>query len=134
MSQYTGMGTTYVTVRLSNLVKTSRKAYQASFLVDTGAIDCLAPRSRLRQMGIRPEGKAVYELANGQPVECEYGFARVAFMGSETVAQVIFGPEDAEPILGVVALENVGIAVDPVSKTLRRMTAKALKRGRRRHL
>jgi predicted aspartyl protease len=87
----------------------------------------MAPRAKLKQAGIKPEGKDVYELANGQPVEYEYGFARVAFMGAETVVQVIFGPDEAEPILGVVALENVGIAVDPVSKTLKRMTAKALK-------
>lgn len=122
------MGTTCVTAAVSSLVKT-QKRYEASFLVDTGAIDCLVPRSRLLKIGIRPEGKAVYELANGQPVEYEYGFARVSFMGFETVTQVIFGPDDAEPILGVVALENVGIAVDPISKTLRRMTAKALKQA-----
>ena len=48
-------------------------------------------------------------------------------MGFETVTQIIFGPENTEPILGVVALENVGIAVDPVSKTLKKMTAKSLK-------
>lgn len=48
-------------------------------------------------------------------------------MGFETVAQIIFGPEKTEPILGVVALENVGIAVDPVSRELKRMTAKSLK-------
>ncbi|MGR3317194.1 MAG: hypothetical protein ACUZ8O_01765 [Candidatus Anammoxibacter sp.] len=36
-------------------------------------------------------------------------------------------PEEAEPILGVVALENAGIAVDPVSRQLKRMTAKSLK-------
>lgn len=48
-------------------------------------------------------------------------------MGSETVAQIIFGPEDAEPILGVVALENVGIGVDPVTRTLKKMPAKSLK-------
>ncbi len=41
-------------------------------------------------------------------------------MGAETVAQVIFGPDDAEPILGVVALENTGIGVDPVTRTLKR--------------
>ena len=120
------MGATYVTVSLSNLGK-SLVPYSASFLVATGAIDCLAPGTALREAGIGPEGKDVYELANGQPVECEFGFARVPFMGSETVAQVIFGPDGAEPILGVVALENVGIAVDPVSKTLTWMTAKALK-------
>lgn len=120
------MGLTRVSVTISNLTKTE-KGYENSFLVDTGAIDCMAPASGLIKAGIQVEGKEVYELANGQPIEYQYGFARVAFMGSETVSQIIFGPENAEPILGVVALENVGIAVDPVSKELRKMTAKALK-------
>ncbi len=120
------MGITKVTVNISNLAK-SKPGYEEEFLVDTGAIDCMAPESALINAGIEPEGKSVYELANGQPVEYKYGFARVSFMGSETVAQIIFGPEEAEPILGVVALENVGIAVDPVSKTLKQMTAKSLK-------
>jgi clan AA aspartic protease len=104
-----------------------RPAYQADFLVDTGAIDCMAPSSRLKAAGIKPEGKAVYEMADGRPVEMEYGFARVSFIGAETVAQVIFGPEGVEPILGVVALENTGIVVDPRSRTLRRLPAKPMK-------
>jgi predicted aspartyl protease len=82
---------------------------------------------KLLAAGVVPEGKNVYELANGQPIEYEYGFARVAFFGGETVAQVIFGPAGAEPILGVVALENAGVVVDPVSRTLRRLHAKPLK-------
>jgi len=40
---------------------------------------------------------------------------------------VIFAPEGAEPILGVVALENVGIVVDPVSQRLKRLHASPLK-------
>jgi len=120
------MGVTKVTVAVSNLAK-SKKAYEGSFLVDTGAIDCMAPESKLLKAGIKVEGKDVYELANGQPVEYKYGFARISFMGSETVSQIIFGPEETEPILGVVALENTGIAVDPVTRTLKRMTAKSLK-------
>jgi predicted aspartyl protease len=66
-------------------------------------------------------------LANGQPVEYEYGFARVSFLGAETVAPIIFGPPNIEPILGVVALEGTGFVVDPVSKTLKRVAAKPLK-------
>ncbi len=120
-------------INLSNLFILGKElglimeGYEASFLVDTGAIDCLAPGSELVKAGIQIEGKEVYELANGQPVEYNYGFARISFMGSETVSQIIFGPEEAEPILGVVALENVGIAVDPVSRQLKKMTAKSLK-------
>lgn len=96
-------------------------------MVDTGSVDCLAPRDRLRAVGIKVEGKAVYELANGEPIEYEYGFARVEFVGIETVAQVIFAPPGVEPILGVAALENAGITVDPVTKTLKRLHAKPLK-------
>jgi predicted aspartyl protease len=49
-------------------------------------------------------------------------------MGEETVTQVIFGPAGAEPILGVTALENAGLVVDPVTKNLKRLHAKPLKR------
>ena len=48
-------------------------------------------------------------------------------MGSETVSKVVFGANGVEPILGVTALESTGIGADPVSRTLRRMTAKPLK-------
>ena len=86
-------------------------------MVDTGAIDCMAPSTALKNAGIPIEGKDSYELANGTVVEYPYGFARVSFMGSETVTQVIFGPDDSDPILGVVALENVGIGVDTVTSS-----------------
>lgn len=120
------MGLTHVTVTIKGL-NTTETAYEDEFLVDTGAIDCLVPAGKLLAAGVQVEGKDVYELANGEVVEYPYGFARVSFMGSETVTQVIFGPEDAEPSLGVVALENTGIDIDPVSRTLKRMTAKPLK-------
>lgn len=120
------MGVTHVTTRIRNLAGKGR-GYQAEFLVDIGAIDCMAPADRLKAAGVRREGKAVYELADGRPVEMAYGCARVSFVGAETVAQVIFGPDDCEPILGVVALENTGITVDPGTKTLRRLHAKPLK-------
>lgn len=76
------MGLTHVTVSLSNL-GTDKPAYESEFLVDTGAIDCLAPGNALHAAGIAVEGKDVYELANGEIVEYPYGFARVTFMGAE---------------------------------------------------
>ncbi len=120
------MGVTHVTVEVRNL-SGKRKGFRGEFLVDTGAIHCMAPASKLKAAGIKPEGKASYELADSTPVEFEFGFARVLFMGSETVTQIIFGPEKCEPILGVVALENTGISVDPASQTLRRLHAIPLK-------
>ncbi len=120
------MGMTHVTVQVKALTG-KKKAYRGEFLVDTGAIHCLAPASKLRAAGIKPRGKASYELADGSPLELDYGFAIVSFMGSETATEVIFGPENAEPILGALALESVGIVVDPRSQALRRLHALPLK-------
>ena len=120
------MGLTYVTARIGNLVKNG-SPFEAEFLVDAGAIHCMAPGDKLMAAGIQPEGKSVYELASGEPIEYEWGFARVSFLGDETVSRVIFGPPESEPVLGVVALESVGLVVDPISKTLRRLPAMPLK-------
>lgn len=120
------MGLTHVTTTVRDLAKQG-SPYEAEFLVDTGAIDCLAPSDALAAAGVVPEGKAVYELANGEPIEYEFGFARIGFIGEETVAPIIFGPVNAEPILGVVALESMGVIVDPVTKTRKRLHAKPLK-------
>lgn len=48
-------------------------------------------------------------------------------MGDVTWATMIFGPDDAEPILGVTALESVGIEVDPRNERLKRLPAVRLK-------
>jgi clan AA aspartic protease len=122
-------GVAYVMVQVANLAKQGAP-YVAEFLVDTGSIDCMAPADVLEAAGIVREGKKVYELADGRPVEFDYGFARVSFLGDETVAQVVFGPPDTEPLLGVVALENTGVVVDPVTRELKRMHARPLKRAR----
>jgi len=48
---------------------------------------------------------------------------QIEFMGEVTAGRVIFGPDDAEPLLGVTALESVGITVDPANRTWKRLPA-----------
>ena len=120
------MGLIHVTVTLKTHQKAKRK-YQADFLVDTGATDCLAPTRALESAGISRRGKMNYELANGETVEYDFGLAEIEFMGELTSGRVIFGPNNTEPILGVTALESVGILVDPVKQTLKRVPAIPLK-------
>jgi predicted aspartyl protease len=120
------LGLTHVTVSVNTLDKKGNP-FQDNFLVDTGSIDCMAPGDRLQAAGVLREGKQTYELANGQIVEFEFGYARLSFMGEERVSQIIFGPSGAEPIVGVVALESRGLIVDPVTRTLKRLHAISLK-------
>jgi len=69
-----------------------------------------------------------YQLADGSLHEYEVGIVQIEFMGEITAGRVVFGPETMEPILGVTALESVGITVDPVRRTLHRVPALPLRR------
>ena len=120
------MGLTHVAVRLFN--SDSHDTYEADFLVDTGAMDTMAPAYELKKMGMQPIGKEVYEMANGELVEYEYGIAKLTFMGEVIGTRIIFGPDNSEPLLGVVALESAGFIVDPKNQTLRKLRARPLKR------
>ena len=112
--------------RLEGL-RSSHSTYEGDFLVDTGATDCLAPADKLRQIGVQPVGAMVCELADGTKHEYPFGLVEIRFMGEITAGRVIFGPDDAEPLLGVTALESVGITIDPASRTLKRLPAIPLK-------
>lgn len=120
------MGITQVTATVRNPADTSR-SWDGLFLVDTGAVDCLVPGKHLRGLGIKPAGKRTYELADGTELVLEVGGAQIEFMGDTVWVTVVFGDDDAEPILGVTALESVGIEVDPRSQRLKRLPAVRLK-------
>src|SRR5437868_15290343 len=101
------MGLTHVTALQAFDAKNG--AYEANFLVDTGATHSFAPASELTRIGVQPVGKMSYELANGKVEEYQFGLVRVAFMGVITAGRVIFGPDAAAAIVGVTVFGSVGI-------------------------
>ncbi len=123
------MGVTQVTVAIRN-PGDPEKAWEGLFLVDTESTDCLVPAQHLRGIGLQPRGRRSYELADGSEVVLDVTVAEVEFMGETVGATVIFGKDDAEPILGVTALESVGIEVDPRTQRLKRLPAVRLKASR----
>ena len=124
------MGAVQVTVTIRNPADRERE-WSGLFLVDTGATDSLVPRKHLEEIGIEPRGFRVYELADGSDLRLDIGSAEIEFMGDFTAGVVMFGDDDAEPLLGVTALESVGIEVDPVNQRLKRLPAVRLKGIRR---
>ena len=124
------MGVTQVTVTIRNPAALER-AWEGLFLVDTGAIDCLVPRQHLEAIGLRPKAQRVYELADGSEVRMDITIGQIEFMGDIVGGTIILGDADAEPILGLTALESVGIEVDPQNQRLKRMPATRLKSMRR---
>lgn len=125
------MGVTHVTVTIRNPADADR-FWEGLFLVDTGATDSLVPRKHLEAIGLTAKGSRTYELADGSEIKLDVTAAEIEFMGDWTAGTVIYGDDDAEPILGVTALESVGIEVDPRNQRLKRLPAVRLKAVRRR--
>ena len=120
------MGATHVTVTIRNPADPER-SWEDLFLVDTGATDSLVPGKHLEAIGLSSRGRRVYELADGSELVMQITVAEIEFMGETVGGTVIYGDDDAEPLLGVTALESVGIEVDPVNQRLKRLPAVRLK-------
>jgi len=117
---------THVTVIVRNPAAPER-TWEGLFLVDTGALDCLVPGKHLREIGLAPKAKRTYEPADGTEVKMDITTAEIEFMGELVGSTIIFGSDETEPILGVTALESVGIEVDPRTQKLKRLPAVRLK-------
>ncbi|MCY4653214.1 MAG: hypothetical protein OXC95_08630 [Dehalococcoidia bacterium] len=87
-------------------------------LVDTGASITSAPGSFLRDLGVEPEFRQIFQFAQGEPRQMNIGYARVRFEGKEVITQVLFNDEGTPPLLGAMALEGAYLGVDPVAKRL----------------
>ncbi len=85
-----------------------------SALVDTGATCSMAPASLLHRLGIEQQETVEFELAGGEVVEYETGWAAFSAAGKIGRARVIFGP-DGEYLLGATTLEDLALMVDPVN-------------------
>ena len=120
------MGATCIAVAIRNPHEPDR-VWEGEFLIDTGAVDTLVPRQHLEAIGITPKKQRTYGLADGQELIMDIAGADIEFMGEGTYGTVIFGAENVEPLLGVTALESVGIEVDPHNATLNKLPASRLK-------
>jgi clan AA aspartic protease len=126
------MGITFVKVKVSNLAQ-PKKAAVFDVLVDSGAIYSVLPEKVLKKLGIKPVREKEFLLANGDVVTMRIGDAFFEFQGDSGAAPVVFG-NDGVFLLGVTALEAMGLMLDPLRGELKPapmllMTARALIRS-----
>ena len=120
------MGETWVTALIRNPAEPDR-AWEGSFLADTGAIDCLVPRPYLESIGLGAEGQRIYTLADGSEITMDITGARIEFMGELVWATIVMADAGADPLLGMTALESAGIGVEPLNETLRKLSSTGLR-------
>ena len=83
----------------------------------------------LQRIGVTPKERMSFRLADERLVDYDGGEAVVRIDGRENTVPVVFGPDDASPLLGAVTLEIFGLSVDPVAQRL--IPVDGLLKGRR---
>jgi clan AA aspartic protease len=96
-------------------------------LVDTGATYALVPEDLADRLGLVRSPRSVrVTLADGGERALPFGTLLVRLEGREAAATVLIGPAGAEPLLGVEALEALGLRVDPATGRLEPTRARAV--------
>ena len=100
-------------------IRDVQKTRVLEFIVDTGATLSVIPQEVAEELGVQPEEKRIFQLANGTHVARDIGSVGFAYEGRRTVGSVVIGQRGDVPLLGAVVLEGWGYVADPVQKTLR---------------
>ena len=103
-------------IRISTL--DGRQTQEVEAMVDTGSTYTLLPSAMLWEIGIAPTRRASFEYGDGRVIEIDIGEARASINGESAVTPVVFGDDDASPLIGAVTLEELLLAVDPVGLRL----------------
>ncbi|PKB71565.1 MAG: hypothetical protein BZY87_04755 [SAR202 cluster bacterium Io17-Chloro-G6] len=110
------MGTFNVSIQVGSPSGSEFRPIDA--LVDTGASHTLLPGNLLTSLGVVAIGQVTFQLADERSVEYDVGEARIRLDGRERTSLVIFGPDDAQPLLGATTLQLLNMAVDTVGERL----------------
>ena len=113
------MGEIHASAVIRNPAEPDR-AWEGKFLVDTGSTDTLVPRPHLEGIGLKPKGRDVYELADGNEIAMETTTADVEIMGKVVGSTILYGEPGVEPLLGLTVLESAGLGIDPRNQSLKR--------------
>ena len=87
-------------------------------LVDTGASFSMIPRALLERLGVMPQEKIPFQLADGRSIRCDVAQTQVRINGRVRTTLVVFGEAGTDSLLGAYTLEGFLLAPDPVNRRL----------------
>ena len=114
------MGFIKVRVKIGNPEKPG-VSKEVELIADTGAIYTVVSKKVLEELGIRKRGKRKFKLANGRVIEREVGIIEIEVKKTVAYTTVVFGEESDTQVLGITALEELGMQVDPITGELKPM-------------
>jgi predicted aspartyl protease len=112
------MGTFAVGCLIKNHVNRDRAVRIPRLLVETGGEATWISRKSLEQIEIKPEKRQPSQLANGQHVCRDVGYAIIRVGQRKTSDEVVFAEKGDYSLLGARALEGLLLWVDAKNKKL----------------
>ena len=115
------MGHTVVKVKVYD--PHSSRFMELELLVDTGSTYTWIKRDRLEKLGVKPMGRRRFKTIEGRVIEREVGEVLIECLGRRATTVAVFAEESDAEVLGLHALEGLGLEVDPVTKQLKEVEA-----------
>jgi predicted aspartyl protease len=112
------MDTFTVGCLIKNHLNRAKSVRIPRLLVDTGSEATWIPRKLLEAADIKPEKRQIFQMANGQWVYRDVGYAIVRVSDRETTDEIVFAEPGDYVLLGARALEGLLLWVDAKNKKL----------------
>jgi len=109
------MGITFIEASVKN---PPSKVEKVRFLVDSGATYSVLPHKTWTKLGLEPKRSVGVSLADGTLLERQVADCFMQIAGIEAATPIILGEPGDEALLGLVTLENMGLVLDPLKRTL----------------
>ena len=112
------MGTFTVGCLIKNHVDREKAVTIPRLMVDTGSEATWIPRRHLEQINVKPEKRQPFQMANGQQVYRDIGYAFVRVGQRETIDEIVFAETEDRVVLGPRTLSGLLLWVDAENKKL----------------
>lgn len=91
------------------------------FLVDSGAQYTLLPNDIWQAIGLAPKRDITLSLADGTRIERRMSECHITLSLGDGHTPVILGEPGDEALLGIITLEEFGLMLNPLTRTLQPM-------------
>ncbi len=115
------MGHMYAEVTVYS--KDSSRSKKLRLLVDTGSTYTWIGKGILRGLSVEPLREREFRTVEGRKPKRQIGEALIEVNGEKATTIVVFAEREDESVLGVYALEGLGLELDPTSNKLKKVKA-----------
>jgi clan AA aspartic protease len=99
------------------------RSEQIELLVDTGSTYTWVSAMLLERLNVKAKSTRKFKTIDGRLLERKIGEVLMEHMNEKATRMVVFADKGDAEVLGVDALEGLGLEVDPITKQLKKAEA-----------